>query len=79
MKQLLIAVFFVVCLLAFVALPVQAGDPPPGKTCGAYYGAHIAEHAQMGHFGPDHNPGQEHQGFAGFVEHHEEMGESVCP
>ncbi len=79
MKRILIAALFVSTLLLFAALPVQAGDPPPGSTCGVYYGAHIAEHAQEGHFGPDHNPGEEHQGFSNFVEHQEEMGESVCP
>jgi hypothetical protein len=53
----------VVAMVAVGALPAFASDPPPGSTCGAAYGAHVAGVAQT-HSG-EHNPGM-HQGFSGF-------------
>ena len=51
-------------MLAVGALPALASDPPPGRECGAAYGAHVAGVAQAGELSGEHNPGH-HQGFSG--------------
>ncbi|HML24523.1 MAG TPA: hypothetical protein PKD09_22920 [Aggregatilinea sp.] len=77
MKRLLLILVLTTLLLAMAA-PVlaQGNGPVPGADCGKYFGQHVAEHAQTGHLGTEHNPGM-HQGFANFLEHGE--GEHTCP
>lgn len=55
---------------AFVLLPTAAGAAPVTGGAGAGYGQHISAHAsEEGGFSGQTNPG-DHQGFAGFDEHH---------
>lgn len=51
------------------ALLLTAWALPAFAATGAEYGQHIKEHALTGHFSGEENPGN-HQGFAGFEEHH---------
>lgn len=72
MKRILLVTLLVVMVSLSAVLPVAAGDndPAPGSTCGQFFGQHVAEHAQAGHLGKEHNPGM-HQGLAGFMDHGE--------
>jgi|DewCreStandDraft_5_1066085.scaffolds.fasta_scaffold35575_2 hypothetical protein len=67
---------FVALLVGLVALSAvlpalaEGNGPAPGRDCGRFFGQHVAEHAQAGHLGREHNPGM-HQGLAGFLDHGE--------
>lgn len=59
-----------VAVSTFVLLPTAAGAAPVTGGAGAAYGQHISDHARTeGGFSGAMNPG-DHQGFAGFDEHH---------
>ncbi len=77
MKRSLLVIMCVVVTLLVAAAPALAdgsgNGPAPGSTCGAFFGQHVAEHAQSGMLGQDHNPGM-HQGLANFLEH----GDHTC-
>lgn len=56
---------------AFVLFPTAAGAAPVTGGAGAAYGEHVSTHARDdGGFSGQMNPGVQHQGFAGFDEHH---------
>jgi hypothetical protein len=65
MKRFLLLSLLVGMVILSTALPAfaEGNGPAPGSTCGKYFGQHVAEHAQTGHLGQAHNPG-EHQGLA---------------
>jgi len=72
MKRVLILAVLVGMILLSSAMPVlaQGNGPVPGSACGQYFGQYVAEHAQAGHLGAEHNPGM-HQGLANFLDHGE--------
>ena len=78
MKRSVLMIVCVVMVLLVTAAPALAdgpgNGPVPGSTCGRFFGQHVAEHAQAGVLGQDHNPGM-HQGLANFLEH----GDHLCP
>lgn len=78
MKRFAFLSLLVGMVLLSAVLPAfaQGNDPAPGSTCGQYFGEHVAEHAQAGHLGQEHNPGM-HQGLANFLDHSDH--EHVCP
>jgi len=78
MKRFTLVFVLVVALTLSAALPAFAGGngPAPGRTCGQFFGQHVAEHAQAGHLGQEHNPGM-HQGLANFLDHGHH--EHSCP
>ncbi|HXF83364.1 MAG TPA: hypothetical protein VNN19_11495 [bacterium] len=63
-------VVLLVVLLVLIAVPAHASGPDShdcagcaGVDTGAEFGAHVAQHAQEGHLGPEMNPGH-HHGFS---------------
>ncbi|MEW6578734.1 MAG: hypothetical protein AB1435_06015 [Chloroflexota bacterium] len=78
MKRLLILSLLLGLVMLGAALPAfaQGNGPAPGRTCGQFFGQHVAEHAQAGHLGQEHNPGM-HQGLANFLDHGDH--EHTCP
>jgi hypothetical protein len=63
MKTRLLALVLATLMLMLSAVPAM------GVT-GREYGVHVKAHALEQHFSGEENPGN-HQGFAGFEEHHE--------
>ncbi|GAB4420430.1 MAG: hypothetical protein Kow00106_16990 [Anaerolineae bacterium] len=78
MKRITLVIVLVGVLTLSAALPAfaEGNGPASGRTCGQFFGQHVAEHAQAGHLGQEHNPGM-HQGLANFLDHGQH--EHSCP